>query len=51
MMIGFLTFGVVCGATAAVLVMMSGAGLLAAFAAYALVGSAGLLAIALPAAA
>lgn len=48
MMISFLTFGVLCGATAAVLAMTAGAGMLVAFAAYGLVGSVGLLAMALP---
>jgi hypothetical protein len=48
MMIGFLTFGVLCGTTAAVLALTAGAGIVMAFAAYGLVGSIGLLAMALP---
>ena len=46
MMIRFVAFGVLCGATAAVCMLTAGAGLLAAFAAYSLVGSLGLLAFA-----
>ena len=48
MMIVFVTFGVMCGATVAALALTAGAGLMVAFAAYALVGSVGLLAMALP---
>ncbi len=43
MSIGFMVFGGLCGMTAAVLTMMAGAGWLAAFAAYAVTGSAGLV--------
>ena len=48
MSIGFLAFGLLCGVTAAVLTLTTGAGLLAAFAAYAGVGAAGTLLFALP---
>ena len=47
MMISCVAFGVLCGATAAVSMLTAGAGLLAAFAAYCLVGSMSLLAFAL----
>ena len=47
-MIRFVTFGVLCGATAAVYMLTAGAGLLAAFVAYSIVGSLGLLAFAMP---
>ena len=48
MFISFLAFGFLCGVTAAVLTLTTGAGLLAAFAAYAGVGAAGTLLFALP---
>lgn len=47
MLIVFLTFGVLCGLTAAVLALTTGAGLLVALAAYATIGAAGVLMIAL----
>ena len=47
MMIGFVTFGILCGATAAACVLTAGGGLVLAFAAYSLVGSLGLLTMAL----
>lgn len=48
MLIRSLTFGILCGATAALVALSSGAGVLLAFAAYSGVGSLGLLAMALP---
>ena len=48
MLIRSLTFGILCGATAAVFALNAGAGLLLAFAAYSGAGSLGLLAMALP---
>lgn len=47
-MIRPVTFGILCGATAALVALSSGAGVLLAFAAYSGVGSLGLLAMALP---
>ena len=47
MLIGFLAFGMLCGATAAATVLMSGGGFLLAFAAYSVMGSVGLLMMAL----
>ncbi|MEO6298571.1 MAG: hypothetical protein ABIO62_02935, partial [Paracoccaceae bacterium] len=47
MLIVFMAFGLLCGATAAILTFAAGAGLVAAFAAYACVGAAGVLLIAL----
>lgn len=47
MSIGFIIFGGLFGLTAAVLTLAAGAGLLAAFAAYSVLGSAGLLLMAL----
>jgi hypothetical protein len=49
MLIRPLTFGILCGATAALLALNAGSGLLAAFVAYSGAGSLGLLAMALPA--
>lgn len=46
-MIRYLTFGVLCGATAALFTLTAGAGVLAAFAAYSMAGSLGLVATAL----
>jgi len=48
MMMRSLTFGILCGATAALVTLTAGAGGLAAFAAYSLAGSLGLVAMALP---
>ena len=48
MLIRSLTFGILCGATAALFALTAGAGLLLAFAAYSGAGSLGLLAMALP---
>lgn len=47
MMIRSVTFGILCGATAALCMLTAGAGLLLAFAAYSLAGGLGLLAMAL----
>ena len=47
-MIRYLTFGILCGATAALFALTTGSGVLVAFAAYSGVGSLGLLAMALP---
>ena len=49
MMIRLLTFGVLCGATAAVFASAAGAGLVMVFAAYSTAGSLGLVAMALSA--
>ncbi len=46
-MIRFLTFGMLCGATAAVLTFSAGGGLLMTLFAYGVVGSVGLLGMAL----
>ena len=47
MVIGFVIFGELCGMTAAALTVMAGVGWLAALAAYAVAGSAGLVLAAL----
>jgi hypothetical protein len=48
MLIRSLTFGILCGATAALCALTAGSGVLLAFAVYSGVGSLGLLAMALP---
>ena len=47
MMIRSLTFGILCGATAALVSLTAGSGVLMAFAAYSLAGSLGLVGMAL----